>query len=194
MNCLDEVRDIHAGSTSMNRFHLPLLTPLLMAGTLVSCAGFRARAGRKGTAGDATTPLAEPGKGIGSLQAYRDFALASLYEGEGSYEKAKDYLGRAIENDPDSVFDRANGRSSQGAREDYQEALSYAQKAVALDPRKVESRLVLADLYILVKDDESAIRRVPGGSGDRSQAKKGEADPCHPAHSEERIRRGQEKT
>lgn len=143
---------------SMYRLVLHLFTLLLTTGALLACAGTKAGLSEQGPAKEPSIAVAEPMEVDDRLRAYRHMALASLYEGEGEYEKARDHLARAIENDPESAYLNTRMAVLLKALKDYPEAVTYAQRAVALDPGRLESRLVLADLYILLKDDEAAMK------------------------------------
>ena len=89
---------------SIHRFIFHFLTLLIVMGSFLSCAGTKAGPSDEGPAGEIRTAIAEPVKEDKRLQAYRDVAFAALYEGEGEYEKAREYLARAIENDPESAY------------------------------------------------------------------------------------------
>ena len=143
------------------RTHLRLLshlmTLLFVTGALASCAIVQPKPPEKRPAETPSAEIKERQEEDGLLQAYRDFARASLYERDGEYDNAAQYLSRAIDHDPDSVYLAVRMAGLLKALKRYPEALQYAQRGVALDPGSVEGRVVLADLQVLLKNDEAAL-------------------------------------
>jgi len=92
-------------------------------------------------------------------QAYKNYALASIAISQGSYKKAREYLSIAIEEDPGSFYLSRKMALLLKMLKDYRAALGYALKCLDLDTEDLNSRMLLADLYSLMGNDDLAIEQ-----------------------------------
>ena len=89
-------------------------------------------------------------------EAYLNFTLASLAIYRGDPENAREYLSAAIEKDPESVYLLTKMVMLLKREKQYEEALTYAVKCVELSPEDMKCRILLADLYTLMGEDDLA--------------------------------------
>jgi tetratricopeptide (TPR) repeat protein len=92
-------------------------------------------------------------------EAYKNYALASMAMSQGNYEVAREYLSNAIENDPQSIYLCRKMALFLKALKAYPEASTYALKCLDADPKDLKNRMLVADLYALMGDDEQAIEQ-----------------------------------
>ncbi|MEJ2024920.1 MAG: hypothetical protein P8Y00_07870, partial [Deltaproteobacteria bacterium] len=91
-------------------------------------------------------------------KAYTDFTMAVLALSDHQYPKAKEYLAKAIEKDPDSIHLNRTMALVLKKLKEYQKATLYAKKCVELDGKNLRHRIMLADLYTLTGDDDLAFK------------------------------------
>jgi len=97
------------------------------------------------------------GQGEDRLQnAYRYFAVAYLHQMNGRDELTKKYLAKAVENDPDSVYLNRKMVLLLNKLKEYEESLTYARKCRDLEPDNLSHQVLLAEVYSLSGDDNSA--------------------------------------
>jgi len=96
-------------------------------------------------------------------EAYINFTRASLAIFQGDYENARKYLSTAIEKDPESVYLLTKMVMLLKRQKQYQEALTYALKCVELKPEEMKCRILLADLYTSIGEDDLAAEQYEKG-------------------------------
>jgi tetratricopeptide (TPR) repeat protein len=94
-----------------------------------------------------------------------DFLVARELELQGKLGEAGEAYGRAIEKDPDSAFLRRRLAEIAARQGRYADALEQAERAHALDPDDVGTRLFLGTLYRLSKQPDKAEAVLRGADG-----------------------------
>ena len=133
-----------------------IVVPLMGMGSGLSCSW-------NGAISDAVKPqsIIAPDRPHGQEEdrlqnAYGYFAVATLHQINGRDELAKEYLAKAVENDPDSVYLNRKMVLLLNRLKEYEEALTYARKCTGLEPDNLSHRALLAEVYSLSGDDASA--------------------------------------
>ncbi|MFZ7112086.1 MAG: tetratricopeptide repeat protein [Desulfatiglandales bacterium] len=90
-------------------------------------------------------------------KAYGYFTLSSMHQRHGRIEVAREYLSKAVENDPDSAYLNRKMALILKSLKDYQNALIYARKCSDLEPENIGHRVLVAELYSLADEDASAL-------------------------------------
>lgn len=90
-------------------------------------------------------------------QAYQNFTMAAIALNQGESEKARAYLESAIQKDPGSIYLHQKMALLLKELNQYAEALTYAQKALDLDPSNTISIILAGDLYALTGNDDLAV-------------------------------------
>ncbi len=132
---------------------------LLFLGLFAGCSGLELS---KPPKGDAVVPAEQKHafEGKDNVQkAYSDFLRASLEAAKGNNEKAQTNLLEAIKNDPESPYLYLKMAIVLKNLKKHKDALVYADKGVALAPKNVKARILLADLYSFTGDDDHAIEQ-----------------------------------
>ena len=100
-----------------------------------------------------------PQKADNVQEAYKNFAMASIAMSHGNAQDARKYLAGAIEKDPGSAYLCRKMAVLLKSLKDYHGALEYALKCTALEPQNVGGLILLADIYVLMGDDDLAIEK-----------------------------------
>lgn len=145
---------------------LIILFAVIMGGALFSCAGIPRE--EYPVPVSRTVPEAKDGKDITEEKtdprhdAYTDFTVASLHIRRGEYEEAREYLERAIKNDPDSVYlKKIMGLILQRLKE-FSAAIEYIRSVIAQEPGDIGARMLLADAMAGSGDETAAIKEYEG--------------------------------
>jgi len=88
--------------------------------------------------------------------AYQYFAMASLHMANGQNKEAQDFLNKALENDPDSIYLNKKMSILLKGMKNYPEAAKYAQKCIDRDPEDIGTRILLAEIFSASGDEKSA--------------------------------------
>ena len=91
-------------------------------------------------------------------KAYANFAMASLSMSRGDYKKARGYLSKAVENDPDSLYLNMKMAFLLKELQDFEGAAQYAERCKSLDSDNIRCHLLLAEIYGASGDNQAAIR------------------------------------
>ena len=132
---------------------------LLPALILSACAGFPRKAVKPTVEEKHPVAVPVPKKKQDEIsKAYTDFTMAMLALSDRQYEKARNYLAKAIEKDPESVYLNRTMALVLKKLRHYAQAATYAKKCVELDGGNVRHHILLADLYTLAGKDDLALR------------------------------------
>ncbi|MBN1625904.1 MAG: tetratricopeptide repeat protein, partial [Deltaproteobacteria bacterium] len=137
----------------------PVATFILMI--LLSCAaiGLKSQAMEKpadsletGENASVETPLTL------SPEISSDYFYASLYINQGNYKKAKEYLEKVYDNNPESLYLNKKMAVLSQRLGDLKAAISFAGKCVDIDPEDLHSHMLLAELSAMIGDRETEIK------------------------------------
>lgn len=92
-------------------------------------------------------------------RAYQHFTMTALALAQGDGQAARRYLESAIQEDPDSVFLHQKMALLLKELRNFPEALTYAKKAVDLDPSDSSSIMLAGDLYTLTGNEQQAVEQ-----------------------------------
>jgi tetratricopeptide (TPR) repeat protein len=91
--------------------------------------------------------------------AYESYTLASLAFLRGHDDEAQKFLLLAIKKDPESNYLNSKMALLLQRSRDYEGALKYALKCVAIEPDKVENRILLGGIYAFMGNDKLALEQ-----------------------------------
>ena len=93
------------------------------------------------------------------LEAYNNFLLSSIAMSQGQFKKARKYLSNAIENDRKSPYLHRKMATLLLMLKDYKNALAHALICIDFNPEDIRNRMLLADIYTRMDNDNSAIKQ-----------------------------------
>jgi len=99
-----------------------------------------------------------PKESVNVGQSYAETLLGYMAYQKGDLAKAKEHVFKALSYDPDSSYLNFFMSVILRHENNHQDAMFYAQKAVAANPNNHEAHAQLGDLYMLQKDEETAYK------------------------------------
>jgi len=90
-----------------------------------------------------------------SREMYSTYFHASLYISQRNYKKAKEYLEKVYNNDPGSLYLNKKMSILMEKLGDFKGALKFARECVKLDPKDMNSHMLLAELAAMNGDRET---------------------------------------